>query len=399
VKAKYSSNVWLATAFSYLDRGAAFVCPLLVLKWLDRGDAYIAIEYIISLSIILATFFDAGLRGYMLYAAKKSNSTNESVFLSIAMAFKPLAALHVLGIIIAVTVGWIANAEEPYLIGLAIARASALAATGLVAQGLILVGRPAFSPLISIANWGLSCISMLLPVSSSDMTLTVAFFSGSFAIVLAALLMNVRGKFSENNIRSSLHQITDSLGWGWPLLISAAASMMVGNFSKVYAFSNLPKEDVLAFTFWMRAFSVVQLSHVAIVSILIGQIYKTSQHGVLFENLMRYLRFIAPPAMLILFFGVFGNIFVSTVPFLTIAATIVLFFYFCLWCLGAYLEVYLSRNGENSIILKSSLWSSAIYVFGIVLWQPNSASHLALIMAASAAFYTVLIVWKIKFKT
>lgn len=388
---RYGSSVWLATGLAYLDRAAAFICPLLVLKGLGRTEVYVSIEFVISLSIILATFFDAGLRNYLLFDAKKRRSPAATLS-STAKAFKPLLWLHSVGLLVTLAVGWQGGSSEPYLIGLAIARASALSVTGLVMQGLILVGRPALGPLLSIVSWGLSSISLFWPTTASDLILTTVFFSGSLAILLGAACLTAWSVRPASDNQFAVDHLRHSLRWGWPLLVSAAASMMVGNFSKVYAFSNLSAQEVLAFTFWMRAYSIVQLSHAAVVSILIGPIYQAERPGILSDNLSRYVRFIAPPAILILASGLFGGAWLPSVPFLATSAAAVLFAYFCLWSLGAYLEIYLTRNAQNLVILKASLWSSAVYVLGIFFGRPDNALHLSALMAVSATLYTGLII-------
>lgn len=394
---RYGSNVWLATGLSYLDRAAAFVCPLLILKVLERNDAYVSIEFVISLSIILATFFDAGLRGYLLYDAKLRCSADAALS-SATKALKPLLWLHVLSLLATLAAGWQGNSMEAHLVGLAIARASALSVTGMVMQGLILVGRPALGPLLSIANWGLSCICLVWPITVSDLVLTTLFFSGSLVILLGAACLTAWPVHASSDARSAIDHLGHSLRWGWPLLMSAAASMLVGNFSKLYAFSNLPEKEVLAFTFWMRAYSIVQLSHAAVVSILIGQIYQTARPGILLDNLHRYIRFIAPPAVLILAFGIFGGEWIPSVPLLNASAAVILFAYFCMWCLGAYLEIYLTKSAENTTILKASLASSAAYVAGIILLKIDSAINLSTLMAFSATIYTALITAAIRNK-
>ncbi len=397
VTKQYGSSVWLAGGGAYLDRAAAFVFPLLVLKWLGRADAYISIEFVISLSIILATFFDAGLRSYLLFDAKERGSA-AATLLSTARAFKPLLWLHVLGVLLALATSNQGGNTEAYLVGLSIARASALSVTGLIMQGLILVGRPALGPLASISSWGLSGISLAWPATASDLVLTTVFFSGSLAILLGAACLTAIPVRAGDETRSATDHLRHSLRWGWPLLLSAAASMMVGNFSKLYAFSNLQTQEVLAFTFWMRAYSIVQLSHVAIVSVLMGEIYKAENRGILPDNLFRYLRLIAPPAFIIAALGLFGGAWIPTVPFLVTSAAAVLFVYFCAWCLGAYLEIYLTRNAQNSVILKASLASSAIYVLGILFAKPDSALHLSALMAVSATLYTGLIIQALRKK-
>lgn len=392
---RYGSNVWLATGLSYLDRAAAFICPLLVLKVMGRTDAYVSIEYVLSLSIILSTFFDVGLRNYLLFDAKERRS-DAAALSSAAKAFKPLLWLHILGLLLALAIGWQVGSTDPYLVSLAIARASALSVTRLVMQGLILVGRPALAPLMSIVSWGFSCVILAWPESATDIVLTTVFFCGSFAILIGVAGLTVWPAKAGADTRSVTEHLSYSLQWGWPLLLSAAASMVVANYSKVYAFSNLPEQEVLAFIFWMRAYSIVQLSHVAVVSILTRQIYQSDSRGVIPENLYRYLRFVAPSTLLIGALALFGDSWTSSVPFLSETAAIIMFAYFCVWCFGAYLEVYLTRNAQNSVILKASLVSSVLYLTGIFFAKPSSALYLSALMAGSATLYTGLVIYALR---
>ena len=387
---KYGSNVWLVTGMSYLDRAAAFLCPLIVLKVIGRPDAYVSIEYVLSLSIILATFFDAGLGNYLLFDSKERHS-DKAALLSAAIALRPLLWLHILGVLLALALGWLGSSTVTYLIALAIARASALSVTRLVMQGMILVGRPVLAPLMSIISWAFSCIILACPTTASDIVLTTVFFCGSLAILVGAIGLTVWSDYEVFDTKSITNHLGRSLKWGWPLLLSAAGAMVVANYSKVYAFSNLPAREVTAFIFWMRAYSIVQLSHVAIVSILTRQIYQAKNPGILPDNIYQYARFISPSALLVGGAALFGGSWVPTLPFLSMSAAAVMFVYFCVWCFGAYLEVYLNRNGQNSIIFKASLVSSGLYVLGILVGGPVDALHLSALMAFSATVYTGII--------
>jgi len=386
---KYGSSVWLATALSYLDRAAAFIFPLFVLRLLGKPEAYTSIEYVISLSIILATFFDAGLRSYLLFHAKKIDSARVAISSAIG-AFKPLIAIHVVALLVVYGINSVFQSSEGYLIGLAIARASALSIIGLIMQSLILTGRPALAPLASIANWCLSCVILMWPDSLSDSGLVTLFFTGSFAIVTGAACLGLLSRPVPTTAAWS--HLKESFNWGWPLLLSAGASMLVANFSKVYAFSNLSSHEVLAFTFWMRAFSIFQLSHVAMVSVLIGQIYQSKNPGIMHSNLFRYTYLITPPAIVIAVLAFFSSLWEPLVPALESMVALVLFAYFIFWCFGAYFEIYLTRNGANAVILKASLASSSMYLLGIIFVSPSNALELSALMACAAVLYTVLII-------
>ena len=61
------SRMIRALVVSYADRLAAFAMPLLMLRSVGGQEAYVKVEYVIAISVIVATFADVGLRNYVLY--------------------------------------------------------------------------------------------------------------------------------------------------------------------------------------------------------------------------------------------------------------------------------------------------------------------------------------------
>lgn len=391
-----ASNIWLATAASYADRLAAFALPLFVLKGMGREDAYIAIEYVISLSIVLATFFDAGLRNYVLFHARLSGSAQDTMHHTL-QAYAPMFLLYVLVVASLGMVCWLSvNVTNEFnLVVLSITRACALSIIGLSTQLLILHRRPALAPLLSMLHWLVSGIAFLLPANANVLSFVRVFFFANVCMMAAAAFVI----FIRWHVRQSaqgLKHLRAALSWGWPLLLAAAASMLVANFSKVYAYSSLPQQDAVGFMFWFRIFSVVQLGHVALMAVLVLEIYSSSMSGLLRNNLQRYVTYLLPTAVMVLVAASVSSAIGLDLPRISWPTFMAIGAYILMWCFGAYLEVYLSRDGKNMQVLIASVAASSAYVMGLLISPPHSATHLALLMCLSATIYLVFL-WRIFF--
>lgn len=388
---KHDKTIWLATGLSYADRLAAFLCPFLVLKFLERKDVYAAVEYVIGLSIILATFLDAGLRGYVLYHARLTGEPDQTSKRSI-QAYAPVLVCHLLLILGCAWLGVLAPSfDEAGLVTLSVARGSALSLLGLVTQLLILRGHAAYAPISSLLTWSVSCSILLVPAGCSVLFLTAVFFSGAFVALSGAVAYGVLKRIPVVSKEAWRH-LVGSLRWGWPILVSTAASMSVANFSKVYAFSNFTQSEVVGFSFWMRVFSVVQISHVAVVSVLVLQIYQSDGKGLVASNLRRYLSYVAVPVVGMLCIALGARSLGLDIPEIPALAICLMCLYVCLWCLGAYFEIYMARDSRNLSTLLAAVIASVVYAGGLVVAGPETAAALAWLMCLSALTYTGLII-------
>lgn len=367
----------------------AFIMPLMVMKVIKKPEIYNSIEYVISLSILLSIFIDLGLKNYLIYFARQLGHKERAILLSIS-AFKILFGLHVLAILGVLCSSYFFQDADLYLVSLAIARASALTIIGLSMQTMILSGYSAFSLVLSLVNWILCGLCFLAPSSFSTLGITTLFFTGSFLIVLSSIFFVFIADL-KLEMRKSFSHLSESLQWGWPILLSAAAGMAVANVSKIYAFNDLSIEESVAFSFWMRIFSLIQLTHVAVISVLVIQIYDSSHKGILWGNFQRYINCILVIALFVVILPFCSQIFLPTFPIIGWVEIVSLASYFIFWVIGAYFETYLIKNAKNLLILKASIISFSIYGLGIFFAGPSSMLSLIWIMNASAACYTGLI--------
>lgn len=384
-------RIWLTTVALYADRLAAFVLPLLVLKALGRDDAYAAIEYVISLSIILATFFDAGLRSYVLYSYRLTGSVQDTTERTL-QAYGPIFLLHLLAVALSGLICWLAVSAtiEPNLVALGILRACALSIIGLSTQLLILHGRPALAPLLSLLHWIVSGAAFLLPVDTSVLNFVMVFFAASLGMMAAvAFAVFVRRRVWPSV--QGIKHLYAAFAWGWPILLAAASSMLVANFSKLYAYSSLPKQDAVAFMFWLRIFSIVQLSHIALVTVLSLEIYRANVLGLLRDNLQRYTTYMLTTTVLVVALGVTSLTVDFGLPHIAWHAIVAMGVYVLMWCFGAYVEIYLSRDAKNVQVLIASVVASLAYTAGLLISQPRSTTHLSLLMCLSASVYLAML--------
>ncbi len=373
---------------TYLDRLLAFTVPLFVLKGLNNDIAYTAVEYIISLSVMIATFCDLGIRNYVLYHFRQSGDKVETTNLVLAGYFCTVvfqlaaiggAALFFWGY------GSLAPSVAEALLLAAMLRASALSTTTLVYQLLVLHDRPALASLPSLVQWLLVLVVMLLWPTQYSGTLGLAIAVPCLPIMIAGLWLSTRAMLKVGPLVGA-RQIIAALRWGWPLLASAALSMGIVNLSRIYGFNHLAHPEQVALNFWLRVFSIVQLAHATAMTTSFLEIYQNRKAGLLLENAKRYMQAIGGA------FGLVAGLFVASLVWWDMTPAIGLFAfvgigaYTMAWCLTAYFEIYLTRDGKARSILNISVITTIVYGLLLISIKPNSINYLILIMAISTIF-------------
>lgn len=396
-----TGTLWLATGVAYADRLAAFVLPMLVLRTGAGQAAYAAVEFVISVSVLLATFFDAGLRNYVLFHARDAGKPSLTTQRTL-QAFVPIAAAHWSLLLLAalpLAVGHAVGGEPAGLLVLGVLRGAALATLGLATQLLILHGRPMAGTLVSLASWAVGALSFALPADVDVVVRTAVFFSAAAILLVSAGVLLWRHTRLRPGPAGWSH-LRAALAWGWPLLAAAAASMAVAHVSRMYAYARLPLADMVGFTFWLRVFSIIQLSHAALSAVLSPQIFAQRAGGLDLANTGRYLRFMAPPVLVALGLAsgmaLLDDGMLPAVPRLPLGAALAIGAYVVCWCAGAYLEIYLTRDSHTSMVLIASLLAAGLFLLLLLAVPPSTPLALALSMGAAATCYLMLLAWRLK---
>jgi len=252
-------------------------------------------------------------------------------------------------------------------------------------------GKGALTSLLSLTHWTLSAAVFVLPSTVNTLSFISLFFGVSI-LVMAVVGVQLWLRQLRPLSHQGLTHIGDALAWGWPTLLSAAASMLVMNFSKVYAYSQLPSNEMIGFAFWLRIFSVVQLTHVALMSVLSLEIYQASSKYLISENLRRYLGYLGLPLILAVAAAIFPPFSLYVIPLLSITALVLMAIYVFMWCISAYLENYLTRDSLNVQVLVSSIMALAVYALALILLKPSSVESLVAIMCFSSMVYFIALV-------
>lgn len=384
----------MTAAITYVDRLLAFVVPLYVLKVLHNSDSYNAIEYVISFSVIVSTFVDLGIRNYILFQYRETKDKAQTTTLTLSGYF--CAAVLQLGVI---TTAYMyvshfdssATADQSGLIVAALLRAGGLSATAIAYQLAILHGRPALASLPSLLQW-LFVLATLNWMHASDAhALAYALIVPSLPLMAAGLILSSRA-LALTGIRAAMQQVRTALKWGWPVLVAAALSMGIAHISRIYGFTNLSQADLVAFNFWMRILSIVQLTHTTAMAGLTLEIYEHRGKGVISENIRSY----ATALCLAMGVAVVLHYAAKVQPEFAPSASGLTFLGICtytsLWCFGAYLESYLVRDGRPFIVLKYAALSGACYLLLLMGMRPSTSESLAFVLAAPAAINLLLLI-------
>jgi hypothetical protein len=174
-------------------------------------------------------------------------------------------------------------------------------------------------------------------------------------------------------------------------LASAALSIGIANVSRIYGFGYLVQSDQIAFNFWLRIFSIVQLTHATAMTTLALEIYDHRVPGVLLGNLQKYLKALVMALAIVaaLFIATFG--WPKLAPTIAIGAFCAIGLYTVAWCLGAYLETYVTRDGRPDKVLSMAAFAAVVYALLLFGVRPVTITSLALIMLVAAILNGVLL--------
>lgn len=389
-----TSRWWLTVAITYADRLLAFAVPFFVLKGLHDEAAYTVVEYIISLSVMVATFGDLGIRNYVLYQYRQSGDKVETTRRTLAGYCCVLMFQLVLIGAAALAVGLIDGAPPPKSTGLlvvaAILRAGALGTTTMAFQLAVLHDRPALAALPSLCQW-LAVLAALLcwPRALSD-TRGLAVAAPCLPLMLAGLAFTLRA-LRRVGSHEAIRQIATAARWGWPLLASAALSIGIANVSRIYGFSHLAQSDLVALNFWLRVLSVVQLTHATAMTTLALEIYDHREPGILRSNLRRYLKTLSGALAVVSVLLVAETVRPGLTPTIGVSAFCVIGVYTLAWCLGAYLETYVTRDGRPDLVLRMAAITAGVYALLLFATRPSTVLSLALIMMTAALLNLALL--------
>lgn len=386
-----------ALVVSYADRLAAFAMPLLMLRGATGTEVYVKIEFVIAISVVVATFADAGLRNYVLFHFGRIRDVEQTTLLTARAAIFVFAAqIALLTAVVAASQAFFA-VDSPYAdLWLGVLRGIALSIIGVATQLLIIHDRPLAGILLSLSSWLIGAIALVLPQGTSVETTVMVFFAASFLAVLSVpiLLWRLDGV---RHSTEGLAFLRDATSWGWPLLLAAAATMVIPNVTRIYGISNLNTTAAVALVFWMRVFSIIQLSHRAAITILSRSIFANDEGTVISAAVVRiYAQMVAPAVALAFAAGLLAplmnNLPAIKVPGLDRVPLFMIGLQVTFWCLAAFLELPLTRQGRVLSVLSAAALPSAFFLVFLVTADVIGLGLLTAAMAAVSALQLLILV-------
>ncbi len=364
-------RMFKAVVVSYADRVAALVLPLLMLRGIAGPEVYVRIEYVISVSVLVATFCDGGLRNYVLYHFGKERDAGQTTRLTgRACLLVLLGQMLLLGVVALVAWALLPSPSPHGDLALGVLRGIALSLIGLAMQLLILHQRPLAGFGLSLSSWLIGGVALALPAGvSGDLRVTV-FFAAAFLVVLAVPVLLWRS----GNLRLDPEGrafFAAALHWGWPLLLAAAGSIMVAQVARIYGFAQFELAAAVAFAFWMRILSIIQLSHRAAVVMVSREVF-VAEAGMLPPKAWQaYLRIMLPTILLglaaVLLAPILTPLLGIPVPQLPLPVAGFMILHIALWCFSALLELPFTRAGRLKVILVAALLPATLFLVVLLL--------------------------------
>lgn len=386
-----SSRWWTTAAITYADRLLAFAVPFFLLKGLHDEAAYTAVEYIISLSVMIATVSDLGIRNYIMFQYRQSGDRATTTRLTLAGYCCILIFQTILVAATAMMVGWYdggTNSEQ--LVIAALLRAGALGTTTMAFQLAILHDRPTLASLPSLLQWLAVLVSFLLWPSASSGTLGLAIAAPCLPLMLIGLVYTTRA-LRQVGLRLAVKQVAIAARWGWPLLAATALSISIANVSRIYGFSHLAQADLVSLNFWLRVLSIVQLTHVTAMTTLALEIYDQREPGILRHNFQRYLKTLTGAMAVVSALLLLAMTWPGKVPSIGIGAFTMIALYTLAWCVGAYMETYITRDGRPGLVLRIAAISAGLYALLLFGTRPTTVSTLVLVMMVASLLNMILL--------
>lgn len=385
-----------ALVFSYADRVAAFAMPLLMLRGASGEQVYVKIEYIIAISVVVATFADAGLRSYVLYHFGRTRDAIQTTLLTArAAVFMFVMQMFLLGVFILVSRAVFTVESQHADLWLGVLRGVALSIIGVSTQILIIHNQPLGGILLSLTSWLIGAIALTLPEGTPVETIVTVFFTASFLTVLGVPVLLWRLNGAKLNAEGLIY-LKDAISWGWPLLLAAAASIAIGNLTRIYGISSFSIATAAALVFWMRIFSIIQLSNKAALTIIGYHVYTNDETTVINRDvLITYTKIVAPAVLFAFAVGLcapeISAFWGVQLPQLSLSVISMIGIHMTFWCVGSLLEMPLTREGRVYSVLASSLIPSALFMMFLVVAENPSLNLVTLAMAFASMLQFVML--------
>jgi len=374
---------------SYIEKALIFGFPITVLYLTGDKARYNQIEFIFSTGAVSSLFLDGGLKIYLMYAYKQSEQSVERI--------KPIFASYKLllkGYLFAVAVAFVGTslwAPERILDwGGASARALFLSMVGFVAVWYRIADKPSRVFILSIPVYIAAGMLIWLLGDISDTGFSIALVVPHLLAV--ALVAFIGFSVTRGSMRGLFIHIRAALRYGWPILASLLLAMLVANFGKLYAYNFLSEKEMFNFSFSQRMALIIQLGHLAVSGYMAKHLFVSEQRRFHQKTFAVYLITLLIATIVAYSAARFAP-YLGFITSVQIDATFTLIIiYTLLWCIGAYLELYVNRVNRNALVLGGAIIAAGVFLAWVIFTRYPMISRIATAMALGAASNVVFLV-------
>ena len=390
---KFINNYYFYTSINLLDKFLLFLLPFIILKFFNDNLTYNNIEYIYSISTIIAVGLDLGIKNYLLYSLKKSKKYSKDLN-KISKIFETYFLLFVILLIVPLVILNL-NFEKIYLINFILLRSTYMMLFNFYKIYHRASDKPSVIFLFSTLN-SILTLSLIIFFNKNSIGLLNIFFLSQFLFILIYLFSIIVIQKNDLKIFKDLKiYIKKAFEFSWPLILSVIIFNFTMNFGKIYTFNFLGENEMTSLSFTQRILLIVILSHSIFSSYFQKKIYQ-SKDIIIDKNLIiKYLVLLTSILLIILFsYNELINFFNINVQ-----NSVILYFlslHAFLWCFSSYLDIYLTKLNKNISILIYQILCLSVFLIFIYYSNLSFLISFSIALNLYSCIYLILVVSKLK---
>ena len=358
---------------NYLDKGLAFLLPLIVLYICDDKTIYNKIEYVYSIAGIAIVFFNlSNFGGFYFYKESKDRKH----FLELYQKACSIMLLFMVAVMLAAAFVW--NALDKQITLLLCCCVSARLSYLLFINNDSVYYRlidKAYKILLYSIVINIVSISLVVFFFYIKKDIIAPYFFTGFVI---PILLSIRSLWKRKSI--SMHEVMlyykDTFFYAWPIFITTFLGMFVNNFGKIFAFNTMSPDEMYSFSYTLRISLIIQLAHSSIMAYFSKRIFL---FGYSLKLIVGYLLFIS--SCIFVCFAALICLNQLEVYHINITwSTLVLFLYTYVFCATSFFGDFFSRRNLNRLTLYATIIATIVYALMFILNDNRTLGYVAIAM-------------------
>ena len=358
---------------NYLDKGLAFLLPLIVLYICDDKTVYNKIEYVYSIAGIAIVLFNlSNFGGFYFY----KESGDRKLFLGLYQKACSIMLLFMVVVMLLAAFVWnILDKQITLLLCCCVsARLSYLLFLNNDSVYYRLIDKAYKILLYSIVINVISIILVVLFFYLDSDIIAPYFITG----LIVPIVLSFRSLSRNSSI--TMHEVMsyykDTFFYAWPIFITTFLGMFVNNFGKIFAFNTMSPDEMYSFSYTLRISLIIQLAHSSIIAYFSKRIFLL---GYSLKLIVGYLLFIS--SCVFVCFGALICLNQLEVFYINIScSTLVLFLYTYIFCAASFFGDFFSRRNLNRLTLYATIIATVVYASMFLLNDNRTLGYVAVAM-------------------